>query len=651
MKRIGLLLSFLLVFTWLGAQVVENDSLKGNGNLQGDLFDLLNDLDLQPMDGPLTRMDVVKADSLRADSIRRVKLLTDSLLTDSLRRIQFMADSSRLALSYNNVSAGGDSLLVDSLGVDSLRTDSLSRTQADSLHTPGMPLYGMNIIMLEPKKVDSLRSAGTLDSLYAAQEVRDSLIMDKLVLDSTVIDTLTFDSAYYLKQQQMVRDSLRKDSIRLHKLAAEKRRLMIPQSIRDFTKMLADYRNEFDDLFVTDYYKLYEGVRMRPEFYKYVVPMTYYQSAIREAGSLGDWQPEDKYTAQAKRRKEEMDEMVPDMRTSLPYYEAVESQMLHFYVNYPKLVRRNEADFANISVRTDKELEAAPRTENVLNMIGSYNTVQQVTESDLTVLRPNFWTKGGSGYLHFSQNHISDNWYKGGESTKSLLSGLVLYANYNDKHRVQFENKLEWKLGFITAPSDTVHSYKANNDLFRLTSKMGLKAINRWYYTLSLDFKTQLFSSYQTNTDNIVSAFFSPAELNVGLGMDFKYSKDGICNLSVLMNPFNYTLYSVLDNRVDPTKFNIEKGHKHANVFGSRFDLNLKWKVFKPLMWESRLSYTTNYEKALAEWENTFTFVVNKYLSTKLFVIGRFDDGVTRKEGSSYFQIQEILSFGLNYAW
>lgn len=148
-----------------------------------------------------------------------------------------------------------------------------------------------------------------------------------------------------------------------------------------------------------------------------------------------------------------------------------------------------------------------------------------------------------------------------------------------------------------------------------------------------------------------VSAFFSPAELNVGLGMDYKFVKDGVCNLSVLVNPINYTLYSVASDRIDPTKFNIEAGHKRESVWGSRLESTLKWKMFSILMWESRLSYTTNYEKVLGEWENTFTFTINKYLSTKLFVHGRFDDGVTREEDKSYFQLQELLSFGLSYTW
>ena len=147
-------------------------------------------------------------------------------------------------------------------------------------------------------------------------------------------------------------------------------------------------------------------------------------------------------------------------------------------------------------------------------------------------------------------------------------------ANYDDKQRIQFENKFEWKLGFITSPGDTLHSYTPNNDLLRLKTKFGYKAITHWYYTLSVDFETQLFSTYETNTNNLVSAFFSPAKLNVGLGMDYKYTKGG-CNLSVMVNPLNYSLYAVASDRVDPTRFNIKEGHKTENEFGSRLEANM----------------------------------------------------------------------------
>ena len=49
--------------------------------------------------------------------------------------------------------------------------------------------------------------------------------------------------------------------------------------------------------------------------------------------------------------------------------------------------------------------------------------------------------------------------------------------NYDDKQKVQFETKIEWKLGFISAPSDTVHQYKTSERLLRLSSKFGYKAI------------------------------------------------------------------------------------------------------------------------------------------------------------------------------
>lgn len=324
---------------------------------------------------------------------------------------------------------------------------------------------------------------------------------------------------------------------------------------------------------------------------------------------------------------------------------------MDFYVNYPELVLKNETSLDSLDFLSYEDMTSAYKEDDIISLIDNNAGFAQMAGSELLVLKPNFWTYGGNGYLQFSQNYISENWYKGGESTKSLLSGFTWQIKYDDKQKTQFEGKLEWKLGFITAPSDTVHSYKANNDLLRLTSKLGYKAIQNWYYTLSAEFQTQFFSNYATNSDNLVSALFSPATLNVGLGMDYKFVKDGKVNLSVLLNPINYTLYSIMDDRLDPTKFNIKEGHKRENEIGSRINATLTWKIIPSLLWESKFSYTTNYEKVFSEWENTFTFVVNKYLSTKLFMHGRFDDGVSKKPDESYFQFQELFSFGVNYTW
>ena len=62
--------------------------------------------------------------------------------------------------------------------------------------------------------------------------------------------------------------------------------------------------------------------------------------------------------------------------------------------------------------------------------------------------------------------------------------------------------------------------------------------------------------------------------------------------------------------------------------------------------------YFTTYDKVVASWENTFEFKLNRYLSTKLFLHGRYDDGVTLSEDNdTYFQFKEMLTFGLSYSW
>lgn len=292
-----------------------------------------------------------------------------------------------------------------------------------------------------------------------------------------------------------------------------------------------------------------------------------------------------------------------------------------------------------------KEEEIKERVFTLFQPESNFRTDKPI-DASISISKPNFWRLQGNGSLQFSQNYISPNWYKGGESSNSILSYLMFNINYNDKQKIEFDNRVEAKVGFMTVPSDTIHKYNITSDLLRLTSKLGVKAFDRWYYTIYAEFNTQFFNNYKVNTDTRVSSFMSPANLIINLGLDYKLSLPKI-ELSTLYSPLTYNFRYVGDPLVDPTQFGINPGEKILHSFGSTFQLNMRWTIIPSIVWESRLNYFTNYHKIETEWENTYSFVLNRYLSAKLFVHARFFD----MEAEHKVQWNELFSFGINYNW
>lgn len=291
-----------------------------------------------------------------------------------------------------------------------------------------------------------------------------------------------------------------------------------------------------------------------------------------------------------------------------------------------------------------------PSKDPIMRLFAPEKPSDKVGDAEIIIRKPNFWITGGSGSLQLSQNEISDNWYQGGESMNSFTSELKLFANYNDKEKVQFENLFEVKIGFNSVSSDEYRKYRVNTDLFRFYSKLGIQAASSWYYTIAGELKTQLFNNYKANSKDVVSAFLAPANLNLSIGMDYKVKKKKV-NLSVVMSPLAYNLRYVGDSRVDETKFGLKEGDKILHDFGSKFQTNISWTIIPSIKYDSRIYYFTSYKKVEADWENTINFVLNRYLSTKLFVHVRYDDGVARKDDHSFFQLKQFLSFGINYNW
>lgn len=334
--------------------------------------------------------------------------------------------------------------------------------------------------------------------------------------------------------------------------------------------------------------------------------------------------------------------------------DEIDNVLMHIYLNRPDLVRNSESKLKKAgTIRSD----VVDKTVKVKNDI--IERVESVPEEDaflpapatgIVIMKPKFWSYNGNGNLQFIQNFVSGNWYKGGESNYSMVGELTLNADYNNKSKLKFENKLELKLGFQTSRGDSLHKFKTNNDLIRYTGKLGLQAHKQWYYTLQLLAYTQFARGFKSNDENVYSDFLSPFNLNLGVGIDYTVATKnnrlkGNVNMSFLSFNFRYVDRQHLWD-------NYKTGNHHTlEEFGSQLTANLEWQISSQISWKTRLYWYTSYKRTQVEWENTLAIKVSKYVSTHIFMFPRFDDRSTYDSKLGYFQFQEYCSLGLSYSF
>ena len=332
--------------------------------------------------------------------------------------------------------------------------------------------------------------------------------------------------------------------------------------------------------------------------------------------------------------------------------EEVNRSLMKVYLKRPDLVQNSQNRMQNM-VSQGKEVSKPVKQEVdlVAHVKDTVQTPPVVTPVEVVVKKPNFWTFKGDYYLQLLQSYISDNWYKGGESNYSMLASVVMEANYNNKQKVKWENKLEMKVGVQTSKADSVHTMKTTEDLLRLTSKLGLQASKKWYYTLQMLAVTQFARGYKSNDPVVYSDLFSPFTLDLSLGMDYtveamKKRLKGTIHLAPLAYKFHY-----VDRLALATTFGLKEGHHTLNDFGSQVTADLTWTFTDNIKWQTRFYAFTTYKGMTMEWENTFSFKFNKYISTNLFVYPRFDDTVSPDAHHGYWQFKEFASIGFTYSF
>lgn len=391
----------------------------------------------------------------------------------------------------------------------------------------------------------------------------------------------------------------------------------VPVIVRSYVDSLQVSRTRVDSLFA-----LRRDSLSAPDgrYYRLFVPFTFYHGIAANALRLGD--------------------SIPELDRSL----------LDVYLHRPDLVVSTQSQLDRVGPIIEPSATPVKPEIDIVDLVSpKVDDDDVVSPVQIYVEKPNFWKFSGDYSLQLFQNYVSDNWYAGGESNYSLITSVTLQANYNNKQRFQWNNKLEMRLGLQNSRGDTLHTVRASEDLIRYTSKLGLQASKHWYYTFQLIASTQFMRGLRSNDTRIYSRFLSPLYVNPSLGMDYKVNWfKGRLTGSVHLAPIAYSLTYARDKEL-ATRFGIDEGHHAKNDYGSEVTVDLVWQMAKDVRWKTRFYGYTTYHRMKMEWENTFTFVVNKYISTNLFLYPRFDDGVKRDDKYGYFQFKEYVSLGFSY--
>ncbi|MDE5882495.1 MAG: DUF3078 domain-containing protein [Muribaculaceae bacterium] len=262
------------------------------------------------------------------------------------------------------------------------------------------------------------------------------------------------------------------------------------------------------------------------------------------------------------------------------------------------------------------------------------------------------WLHNVNASAQFSQAYVSSNWYQGGNDHIALLLGANWNVQLNQVYHpnLLFQSNLSYKLGLNSTPQDQVHKYSISEDIFQWNLNTGLKALKKWYYSFNAQFKTQIFKNYQTNSHNLKASFLSPGDFNMGLGMSYSNKKPNL-EFTATISPFSYNLKTCISDKIDHGQFNIAADKHTHSEFGSNAEFNMNWKVRYNVGYKTRLFLFSDYTYFLADWEHTFNFEINRFLSTQIYVHMRYDTSTETLTKWKHFMLREVLSFGLSYTF
>ncbi len=265
------------------------------------------------------------------------------------------------------------------------------------------------------------------------------------------------------------------------------------------------------------------------------------------------------------------------------------------------------------------------------------------------------WNHNGLTGITFSQTSFT-NWSEGGENT--IADNVYLNASLNYK-----KDKLSWtndlKINYGQNYTDN-NGWRKNLDNIDFASKLGHQITDKLYYAALLDFKSQLFYGYKytDNDKELTSKGFTPAYLNVSVGLDYKPND----NIAIYYSPVAGKLTMVADSAF-AVRYGIDANKYVKPQLGSYLKINANYKLLEDrLTIKSVLDLFTAYDDTFGNidvnWDVLIGYNLTKLLTLTFQSTLKYDDdiktfetdanGKTITHGAKV-QFKEMVGIGLSY--
>lgn len=278
-----------------------------------------------------------------------------------------------------------------------------------------------------------------------------------------------------------------------------------------------------------------------------------------------------------------------------------------------------------------------------------------------------YWTSKMLFGVNGSQTSFV-NWAAGGRNNIAVLGFLDASATYRKKN-IKWNNDLKLALGGLRFTDKTVEGRRMQktDDRIDAASSIGYEFKNKWFYTLTAGFKTQMLDGFVLPNDSVrASTLLAPAYLNLALGIEFAPSPAFNIFLSPVAAKFTIVNDEVLANagafgvrKADTNSLGqvINPGKRFRSEYGAYFRMRFNKEIAKNIEMKSRLELFSNYidkpQNVDVNAEVIFTFKVNKWFSSSLQWNMIYDDDIkvldAKGRSGPRTQFKSVLGLGVSF--